>query len=458
MDLANRPRYHFQPLANWMNDPNGLIQWQGRYHLFYQHNPNGAQWGQMHWGHAASDDLVHWAHLPIALAPTPGGPDKDGCFSGCVVDDDGVPTFVYTGVKPEVQCIATSDDRLITWTKHPGNPVIASSPDGLAVTGFRDPYVWREDDGWYAAIGSGLEDIGGTVLLYRSPDLLSWDYVGPLCTGRIEQTGRNWECPNFFPLAQRHVLIISPQPFGRAIYMMGRYDNHIFEPDVTGEIDLGGCFYAPQVMIDERGRRLMWGWLWEKRSLKAQNTAGWAGVMSLPRELLLNADGTLGFRPVEELGMLRGAHWGSQEQVLTEGLSVRPSLRGACLELSAVIDVDDAQQVTLELRCSPDGQERTTVHYDAQKAQLSIDARAASSDEETQGDLYGVALDLEAGQPLRLRVFVDRSVVEVFANERVCLTSRIYPTRADSLAVSLTAARGQARLVSFDVWEMASIW
>ena len=457
MDLANRPRYHFQPLANWMNDPNGLIQWQGRYHLFYQHNPNGAHWGQMHWGHAASDDLVHWVHLPIALAPTPGGPDKDGCFTGCAVDDDGVPTLVYTGVKPEVQCIATSDDRLITWTKHPGNPAISSSPNGLAVTGFRDPYVWREDDGWYAAIGSGLEDIGGAVLLYRSPDLLSWDYVGPLCTGRSERTGRNWECPNFFPLAQRHVLIISPQPFGRAIYMTGRYDNHIFEPDVTGEIDLGGCFYAPQVMIDERGRRLMWGWLWEKRSREAQKAAGWAGVMSLPRELLLNADGTLGLRPVEELGMLRGAHWGPQEQVLTEGLSVSPSLRGACLELSAVIDMDDAQQVALELRCSPDGQERTTVRYDAQKAQLCIDTRAASSDEETQGELHCVALDL-AGQRLRLRVFVDRSVVEVFANERVCLTSRIYPTRTDSSGVSLTAARGRARLVSFDVWEMASIW
>src|SRR5438270_8146407 len=120
-----RPKYHFLPAAHWMNDPNGPIFWKGKYHMFYQYNPHGAFWGTMHWGHAVSTDMIHWKHLPVALAPTPGGPDKDGVFSGCTVDNDGVPTIIYTGTKPEVQCIATGNDELTTWKKYKGNPVIA---------------------------------------------------------------------------------------------------------------------------------------------------------------------------------------------------------------------------------------------------------------------------------------------------------------------------------------------
>src|SRR5215472_7642889 len=130
-----RPRYHFMPAANWMNDPNGPLQWKGEYHLFYQYNPNGAFWGTMHWGHARSKDLVHWEHLPIALAPTPGGPDKGGVFSGSAFVNQGVPTLVYTGVDPEVQCLATSAD-IIHWTKFNANPVIAGPPPEHKVTGF----------------------------------------------------------------------------------------------------------------------------------------------------------------------------------------------------------------------------------------------------------------------------------------------------------------------------------
>ncbi|MDE2994105.1 MAG: glycoside hydrolase family 32 protein, partial [Chloroflexota bacterium] len=131
MNDPHRPRYHFLPPSGWMNDPNGLIQWEGRYHLFYQYSP---EFGDVpdshraatlkHWGHAVSDDLVHWEHWPVALTPTPGGPDKDGCYSGCAVDNHGVPTLVYTGVFPQCACIATSDDGLVTWTKHPANPVV----------------------------------------------------------------------------------------------------------------------------------------------------------------------------------------------------------------------------------------------------------------------------------------------------------------------------------------------
>src|SRR5512143_2626508 len=129
----HRPRFHFLPERNWMNDPNGLIQWKGQYHLFYQYNPNGPFHGTIHWGHAVSGDLVHWAHLPVALAPTPDGPDKDGCWSGCAVDNGGVPTLIYTGVHPQTQCLAWSDDDLLTWKKHAGNPVLPAPPPQLAL-------------------------------------------------------------------------------------------------------------------------------------------------------------------------------------------------------------------------------------------------------------------------------------------------------------------------------------
>jgi beta-fructofuranosidase len=165
--LANdprRPQFHLLPAANWMNDPDGPIYWKGRYHMFFQYNPNAAVWGDMHWAHAMSADMVHWKHLPVALAPTPGGPDADGCFSGTAVVRDGVVTFIYTGVTKasyqdatirdgnnnfkETQCYATSNDtELRTWTKRSA-PVIAAPPKEFEVTGFRDPAPWKTSDGW----------------------------------------------------------------------------------------------------------------------------------------------------------------------------------------------------------------------------------------------------------------------------------------------------------------------
>ncbi|MBZ0300671.1 MAG: glycoside hydrolase family 32 protein, partial [Anaerolineae bacterium] len=182
----HRPTYHYLPPSNWMNDPNGVIQWQGQYHLFYQYNPDGPVHANMHWGHAVSDDLIHWSDLPVALAPTPGGPDAAGCFSGSAIDHNGVPTFVYTGVTGEhyehqVQCLATSADGLLTWQKDARNPVISQvPPEARQTRDFRDPFVWKQGDSWYLLIASRIQDVGGTVFLYQSPDLIHWDYLHPL--------------------------------------------------------------------------------------------------------------------------------------------------------------------------------------------------------------------------------------------------------------------------------------
>lgn len=457
----HRPIFHFLPPSNWMNDPNGLIQWQGRYHLFYQYNPEGPFFGKMHWGHAISQDLVHWTDLPIALAPTPGTADEDGCWSGCTVNDNGVPTVIYTGFQggKQLPCVATGRDDLITWEKHPDNPVIPSPPPGLDVVGFRDHVVWREGDTWYQLIGSGIRDIGGTALLYRSPDLIQWDYMHPMCVGESSETGEMWECPDLFPLGDKHVLVISPVLLRKAMYFVGTYTDHKFTPETQGVVDFGGHFYAPQTMLDDKGRRLMWGWLWEGRSDKAQREAGWAGVMSLPRVLSCHPDGSLGVAPAPELKTLRDRHCELTDILLTPSSSnVVADIQGDALEIFVEFELGEADAVGMKVRCSRDDTEQTLIVYDRVSQRLEIDRERASLDPEVQRDRRGGPLPLASEETLKLHVFLDRSVVEVFGNNRMCVTSRIYPTRPDSLGVDVFTCKGNARLIALDVWRMQSIW
>jgi len=455
-----RPRYHFLPPSNWMNDPNGLSQWDSQYHLFYQYNPLAARGGVIHWGHAVSADLVHWADLPIALSPTPGGPDADGCWSGCIVNNGGVPTMMYTGVRSGAQrpCLATSDDGLLTWRKHPGNPVIAAPPAGVDAVDFRDHCIWQEGESWYQVIGSKIDGVGGAALLYRSRDLIEWEYLHPLCVGDQAETGTIWECPDFLALGDKHVLLISPIPLRKTLYMVGTYADHRFTPERAGVVDAGGHFYAPQSMRDARGRRLIWGWVWEGRDEPAQQAAGWAGVMSLPRVLELLPDGTVGFAPAPELESLRERHWGWRDLQLTPAAAnVLAEVHSDTLEISAEFAPGDAAAFGIDVRCSADRGERTRIVYDRARQHLEIDRRQSSASVADQHDSYGGTLALKDGEPLTLRVFVDRSVIEVFANGRLCLTSRVYPSEA-SLGVALFAQGGSVDVRAIDVWNMKSIW
>ncbi|MDI7275806.1 MAG: glycoside hydrolase family 32 protein [Anaerolineae bacterium] len=463
----HRPQYHFLPPANWMNDPNGPIFWQGCYHLFYQHNPEGPRWGPMHWGHAASPDLVQWEHLPIALAPTPGSPDEGGCWSGCAVHDGGVPTLIYTGVSGErfqVQrtCLATSADGLLTFHKHPANPV-TEPPPGMDLVGFRDPCVWREGDAWYQAIGSGIRGFGGAVLLYRSPDLVHWDYLHPLCARNSREadplpTGEMWECPQFFPLGGRHVLLVSAIVEGRPGYVacfVGRYEKQQFIPEALRRLDHGPDYYAPITQLDPAGRRILWGWSWEGRSPAAQEAAGWAGVMALPRILSLRPDGDLGIAPAPELAALRGRHRQLGGGAVDDAEEFDVS--GERLEILAEFE-PQAREVGLRLRRSPGGEEETLVYYDPKSSRLVVDRERASLDPAAYAGVHGGPLALGRDEPLRLHLFLDHSILEVYANERVSLTERIYPSRADSLGVAAYAPGGRASLLWLEAWELGAIW
>ncbi|GAC1548540.1 MAG: glycoside hydrolase family 32 protein [Herpetosiphon sp.] len=464
----HRPTYHFLPEGNWMNDPNGLIQWKGRYHLFYQYNPNGPFHGTIHWGHAVSSDLVDWTHLPMALAPTPNSADQDGCYSGCAVDNNGVATFIYTGVRgtDQLACSATStDDMLINWQKHQNNPIIKARPAGLDLVAYRDHSVWQENGTWYQVIGAGIKGVGGTALLYRSSDLVNWDYLHPVLIGDRSATnpvwtGEMWECPDLFPLEDIHILLMSVWNERRlhyTAYVAGDFAAYRFNPQQHGIVDPGGSFYAPQTMLDDQGRRLMWGWLRENRSVEVQKAAGWSGCMSLPRVLSILSDGRLGQEPVPELRRLRRKH----DTAANVELPAAPAtpldhIRGDTLEIVAAFAPGDAAELGIAVRCSPNGDEETRIVYDRAAQRLVIDRTHASLSPDGATDMFFAPLVLAQGETLQLQVFLDRSIVEVFANGH-CITARIYPSRSDSVGVKLFAHGGHATLLHLDVWQLAPI-
>lgn len=442
-----------------MNDPNGVIQWGTQTHLFYQYNPESASFGRMHWGHAVSDDLIHWRDLPIALTPTPGGADERGCWSGCAVNNDGVPTIVYTGVRGEgyeyqTQCLATSRDQLLTWEKYEGNPVLSEIPaQSNGSPDFRDPFVWREGDHWYMVLASSIKDAGGVVYLYRSRDLVRWEFLHPLLVGDRSKNGEVWECPSFFPLGDEWVLIMAGK--GRDIpmttyYFVGSYQNQHFTPEREGILDYG-YFYAPFAMRADSNRRLLWGWLLEGRSIEAHLAAGWAGTHAIPRELSLR-DGKLHMVPIQELETLRRDRL-LLSDVRLSGDSYNVDIEGLALDIDAEITV--AGKVGLAVCCSPDGSEQTHIIYDPDTRILSINRENSGRSEEHETFAHEAPHELESGENLRLRILLDGSVLEVIANERTSICSRIYPSRTDSHKVKLF---GHGMLRKMSIWRMASIW
>ena len=469
-----RPGYHFLPPANWMNDPNGAIFWEGRYHLFYQYNPNGAFHGSIHWGHAVSEDLVHWMDLPVALAPTPGGPDEVGCWSGCAVNNDGVPTLVYHG-NPGGICIATSDDGLLTWRKHPENPVIPEPPKGQVEWLTSAPFAWREGDVWYLLsgryVGHPPKTLGSSrdaAFMFRSVDMVHWEYMGTLY-----EPGEESDCavPDFFPLGDKHVLLFASHTRGGQYYV-GAYAEHHFVPEHHGRLNFttfdpknapmlaSGELIAPISWRDPTGRRVMIAWIAEGRSHEAQVASGWAGVMSLPRILSLDREGMLCIEPLPELEILRRGHRQLGPIQVKPELSVTlPDILGDCLELTIEFEPNSAGIFGVKVRCSPDGAEQTLIYYSREDGCLTLDQAQSSLRRDVVGrSAQRAFLDLTPSEPLKLHIFLDRSVLEVFANRRLCLTKRIYPSRPDSLGVRLFTDGDSATVRSVDAWEIAPIW
>ena len=469
-DDPHAPRYHFvAPEGKALPfDPNGALWWKGRYHLCYIFQDKSLPNGGHCWGHASSADLVHWDFHPVALS-SPEGDNDQGMFSGnAFVDKDGIPTIAYFGVNAGICLAQGTDDNLDTWTKFPQNPVIPVPKEGdpgFGVYNVFDPHIWLEGDTYYAILGGMVKpgDVRDTVYLFRSKDLLNWEYLHPFYEPNPEWTGEEEDCacPDFFEIGGRHALLCISHPRGMRCYL-GRYENERFFPEEHHRMNFpGGSCFAPESLLDGSGRRVFWGWVIDQRK------GEWVvpnelGVMTLPRVMSLDDAGRLVVDPAVELESLRRNGRRIQDGDVS-------SLHGDVMELCVAADMAESGVLELGVRVSPDGSEKTLITVDSAAGMLSIDmTHSGPADavrrncpiiraEGTDTPVETAPFALDPGEPLSLRVFVDRSIIEVYANRRLAMTARAYPARDDSTGVTLEC-RGGAAVQLVEAWDMASMW
>ena len=459
-DQPFRLRFHLMPPANWMNDPNGLIYFDGEYHVFYQHNPYGTAPGAMYWGHLSSSDMIKWQHRPIALAPDA---DYDvSCFSGSAIIQKDKLMLVYTShdenrIPKEMQFLAESEDG-VQFEKSTANPVLRQPPAGSGYD-FRDPKVWAHGDSWYMVLGNS-QNGHGRVLLYRSKDLIHWQDVGPALASNGSY-GHMWECPDIYQLGDHFILAFSPidSPISRNTLVIGDFDYETgcFNPIAYQEADYGEAFYAMQSMQVPDGRRVMIAWMEKWRDAYVTASEGWVGAMTLMREMKLE-NGHVMIRPVREMAELR------QKQIVSGKYYVEPqkqgylkNVRGKALEIIIDLQFTDegCQQGGLRMRTSDDARQETLVYYDCNRHSVVCDRSHSGP-----GSVAETFAPVELGQNkiVSLQIFIDHSSIEVFINNgEAVITNRIYPD-PDSTAYELYAVGGSMEVPAFNAWALHSIW
>ena len=424
-----RQRYHFMAETGWINDPNGLIYYKGKYHFFYQYNPYHGFWENMHWGHAISEDLIHWEYLPIALAPSEDYEEhlNGGCFSGSAIEYEGKLYLMYTAVTNQgngfvqTQCIAYSEDG-IHFEKYKNNPVL-TAPEGIAPDSFRDPKVWEHEGGYYMVCGAS-KNKKGQALLYRSEDMIHWTFMNVLAESRGEW-GSMWECPDFFCMGERYVLTFSPIGVSErtCVYLTGFFDYETgrFDYDISGEIDWGYDYYAPQSFLAPDGRRIMvawsneWEWMPFFKDWGPTYKEGWCGFFNIPREVEITETGRLYFVPIRELMKLREEGSGSlkKEIIINESEFELKAGDGVSFELKLAINLQqsNAKTMLLKLRCGEKKQTVCTVNLE--KGELTVDRNQAD------GWSKGISrsmLYLNKKNILDIHILSDQSSLEIFTD------------------------------------------
>lgn len=450
-----RPQFHYSPAGNWINDPNGLVYYQGEYHLYNQYNPDANVWGAMHWSHAVSTDLVHWTNLPIALYPDAKGDIWSG---SAVVDVNNSSGFfsngaglvaIYTDANtvPQQQSIAYSSDRGRTWTKYANNPVIANP----GLNDFRDPKVF-----WYAPTNRWIMIVaGGYVHFYSSPDLKNWTLESTL-------TNYNTECPNLFALpidgnSNNMQWVLS---MGGVQYYLGSFDGHTFST-ASGPftVDYGADFYAAQAWSNipsTDGRSIWLGWMNNTGYDGQTPTYPWRGTMTEARSMTLQTfpEGVrLVQNPVVELAQLHGQHFSLTSQTISPGSNPLASINGDALDISATFTLGTASSFGFNVRVA--GSQQTTISYNVSAGTLVVDRSLSgvSSFSSSFATKHTAPLTPINGT-ISLRILVDRSSVEVFGNNgKVVITDQIFPD-AGSTSLVLYATGGNVTLNSLDLYQM----
>jgi len=472
----HRPAYHYVNPEGSLNDPNGLCFWQGRWHLFYQGYP--PEDTRQHWGHAVSDDLIHWRDLPYAIYPNP----EEKCFSGSALAEDDRVIAIYHGIKTGTMVAVSSDPLLLNWEKVTGNAVIPLAKPGEDPLPYNifDPCIWKKDGMYYALTAGTLrEGPGGKPVraefLHRSKDLATWEYLHPFIENdRYGLVGDDGACPYFWPIGDRHILLHFSHMSGGK-YLLGDYDKERDKFVVTYGSDfnfgpVGPCgVHAPSACPDGKG-----GVIVIFNMNPGKPTQGWNQIMSLPRRLTLIGKDQLGIEPAGDIASLRSDHrhidamkLPANQEVVLEGI------QGNAMEIAAEIDPKGAPMVEMNVLQSPNREEFTRIAFfknrgyahrdrgkqDERDSVITIDSSYSSVLPDVGSRPPETApVYIEPDEPLKLRVFVDRSIVEVFVNGKQCVAVRIYPGRKDSLGVSLRSQGRNAQLNSLNAWGMKNIY
>ena len=469
-----RPIYHYVNPEGPLNDPNGLSFWKGRWHLFYQGYP--PEDPRQHWGHAVSDDLVHWRDLPYAIYPNP----ERAVFSGSTLVEQDRVIAMYNGTRVGTMVAISNDPLLLNWEKVTGNPVIPlKNPDGTVLFyAGRDPNIWKKDGMYYSLQGGALPGPGGTRVranfLLRSTDLTTWEYLHPFVENdRYSLVGDDGSCPYFWPIGDRHILLYFSHMSGGK-YLLGDYDKQRDKFVVTagGDFNFGpfapAGVHAPSAAPGGKG-----GVVVVFNMNPGKPTKGWNQIMTLPRRLTLVAKDELGIEPAGDIESLRYDHQHVDAMTLPANQEVvLENVRGNAMEIIAEIDPKNAPMVEMNVLRSANSEEVTRIMFFKNRAYdrsgwpdkrdrdlITIDSSRSSLLPDVLSRAPETAqVFLDDNEPLKLRVFIDRSVVEVFVNGKQCVALRVYPGREDSVGVSLRSQGQDAALKSLDAWQMKNIY
>ena len=446
----SRPGYHFvvpEGVASPF-DPNGAIYWKGRYHLFYIFQDKRSGRKSDHWGHLSSTDLFHWHHHPTGLL--------EGMYSGnCFINKDGVPTICYHQFGQGNAMAVALDDDLDEWKKLDSNPITPKTQQGDEHHGkYRswDPFGWLEGDTYYAIFGGERPGI------VKSPTLGGeWQYVGDLFEHGVDGVSLDEDvsCPDLFKLDDRDVLLCISHRLG-CRYYLGEWKNEQFHPESHAQMSwVDHSFFAPESLEDDKGRRIMWAWLLDAPEFGVRWEHGWSGTMSLPRILSLGDDGQLRMDVPEEIEALRYGAFRKEDFAVQSGADLAiDGIGGNSFELYIEMESSEASEYGVKVCVSPDGQEKTAVFYDAAENKLKVDTHKSGPADTPKGIEAG-PLALKEGERLKLRVFVDKSVVEVFANSRQAVMRRIYPSQPDSVGVCLFSTGGPTQVHTLQSWNIS---
>ena len=421
-----RPKFHITTKSFLQNSM--LTFYNKEYHIFFL-TPDRLRETNYHaWGHVRSKDLINWKEETIAINPDKEY-DKYGCWNGSVIVSNDIPYLFYTGINPESQCLAVGDKNFKNFEKYEQNPIIKNRPEELNITGFRDPFVWRDKDNkWKMILGCGIHGIigthysGGGILIYESTNLYSWEYKGVMFKRSLAEGGFYFETPNFANLGELDILMVSPN--SPVIYWLGEFSNNNFESKTSAKrLDFGDCFYAPSIFKDNlQNRTLLSGWITEAGENHRQKNFG---CIAIPKEISLIENLKLKIVPAHELKNLRSECIINKKIIIGSKKNYLKNFESNTFEIQLSFNGNNKGKINFNFCKNPKTDEKTTILIDFNNNKFELN-RSLSSKKEGS-DLSLIETKISTSK-LMVHMFVDVSVIEIFLNYERVITSRIYPS------------------------------